>query len=422
MLDIKKIQSDPVGMAKKMAAKGVTIDFAELIEKYERRKSINAENDALRNRRKTISKKIGIAMKNGSPDGEALAQEVKEVNEKIKANEVLIAEIDQYVNKLMLELPNPPADGVAPGGKENNEVVKIHGVKPEFNFIPKNHVDLAESLDLIDYKRGVKLSGSGYWVYTRVGAMLEWALLNYFVENHLADGYEMLLLPHILNQDCGLVAGQFPKFYDEVYYLDNTREKFILPTAETALVNLHRGEILNEDELPKRYFAFTPCYRKEAGSSRADERGMIRGHQFNKVELVQYAHPDHSMDSLKEMLAKAEKLVAGLGLHYRVSKLAAEDCSWAMATTFDVEVWIPSMGIYKEVSSVSNAFDYQARRGNVRFRDVETGKTRFVHTLNASGLATSRIFPAILEQFQQEDGSVKVPDVLKKWLPFDYIK
>lgn len=422
MLDIKKIQSDPVGMAKKMAAKGVTIDFAELIEKYERRKSINAENDALRNRRKTISKKIGIAMKNGSPDSEALAQEVKEVNEKIKANEALIAEIDQYVNKLMLELPNPPADGVAPGGKENNEVVKIHGVKPEFNFIPKNHVDLAESLDLIDYKRGVKLSGSGYWVYTRVGAMLEWALLNYFVENHLADGYEMLLLPHILNQDCGLVAGQFPKFYDEVYYLDNTREKFILPTAETALVNLHRDEILNEDELPKRYFAFTPCYRKEAGSSRADERGMIRGHQFNKVELVQYAHPDHSMDSLKEMLAKAEKLVAGLGLHYRVSKLAAEDCSWAMATTFDVEVWIPSMGIYKEVSSVSNAFDYQARRGNVRFRDVETGKTRFVHTLNASGLATSRIFPAILEQFQHEDGSVKVPDVLKKWLPFDYIK
>lgn len=422
MLDIKKIQSDPVGMAKKMAAKGVTIDFAELIEKYERRKSINAENDALRNRRKTISKKIGIAMKNGSPDGESLVQGVKEVNEKIKANEALIDEIDQYVNKLMLELPNPPADGVAPGGKENNEVVKIHGVKPEFNFIPKNHVDLAESLDLIDYKRGVKLSGSGYWVYTRVGAMLEWALLNYFVENHLADGYEMLLLPHILNQDCGLVAGQFPKFYDEVYYLDNTREKFILPTAETALVNLHRDEILNEDELPKRYFAFTPCYRKEAGSSRADERGMIRGHQFNKVELVQYAHPDHSMDSLKEMLAKAEKLVAGLGLHYRVSKLAAEDCSWAMATTFDVEVWIPSMGIYKEVSSVSNAFDYQARRGNVRFRDVETGKTRFVHTLNASGLATSRIFPAILEQFQQEDGSVKVPDVLKKWLPFDYIK
>lgn len=421
MLDIKKIQSDPIGMAKKMADKGVIIDFAELLEKSEQRKRLNAENDSLRNRRKTLSKKIGVAMKNGN-SVEDLQQEVIEVNEKIKANEVLIGVINQFVNTLLLELPNPPADGVAPGGKENNEVVKVYGVKPEFNFIPKNHVDLAETLDLIDYKRGVKLSGSGYWTYTRVGAMLEWALLNYFVDNHLADGYEMLLLPHILNQECGLVAGQFPKFYDEVYYLDNTREKFILPTAETALVNLHRDEILNEEDLPKRYFAFTPCYRKEAGSSRAEERGMIRGHQFNKVELVQYTHPEHSMDSLEEMLAKAEKLVAGLGLHYRVSKLAAEDCSWSMATTFDVEVWIPSMGIYKEVSSVSNAFDYQARRGNVRFRDNLTGKTRFVHTLNASGLATSRIFPAILEQFQQEDGSVKVPDVLKKWLPFDYIK
>lgn len=421
MIDIKKIQSDPVGMAKKMADKGYVIDFTELLEKYERSKILRSENDRLRNRRKTLSKEIGKAMSSGI-SVEEIQNEVKAVNEQIKDNEAIILELENFVQTLLLELPNTPADGVVPGGKENNEVVKVHGVKPEFNFTAKNHVELAESLDLIDYKRGVKLSGSGYWTYTRVGAMLEWALLNYFVEAHLTDGYEMLLLPHILNQECGLVAGQFPKFFDEVYYLDNTREKFILPTAETALVNLHRDEILTEDDLPRRYFAFTPCYRKEAGSSRADERGMIRGHQFNKVELVQYAHPDHSMDSLNEMLAKAEALVAGLGLHYRVSKLAAEDCSWAMATTFDVEVWIPSMGIYKEVSSVSNAFEYQARRGNVRFKDATAGKNRFVHTLNASGLATSRIFPAILEQFQQEDGSVKVPDVLKKWLPFDYIK
>lgn len=421
MIDIKQIQKDPIGMAKKMADKGVTIDFTELLEKNAEKNRLRAEIDNLRNRRKTLSKEIGIAIKNGNPVDEMQA-EVNEVNGKIKENELLIDEVENYIRTILFELPNPPADGVVAGGKENNQVVKIYGEKPVFDFEPKNHVDLAESLDLIDYKRGVKLSGSGYWCYTRVGAMLEWALLNYFVENHLADGYEMLLLPHILNQECGLVAGQFPKFFDEVYYLDNTRDKFILPTAETALVNLHRDEILSEDDLPRRYFAFTPCYRKEAGSSRAEERGMIRGHQFNKVELVQYAHPDHSMESLEEMLAKAEKLVAGLGLHYRVSKLAAEDCSWAMATTFDVEVWIPSMGIYKEVSSVSNAFDYQARRGNVRFRDSMTGKTRFVHTLNASGLATSRIFPAMLEQFQQKDGSVKVPDVLKKWLPIDYIK
>lgn len=421
MLDIKCIQNDPTSMTKKMADKGVFIDFAELLKKVEQKKSIKMENDSLRSRRKTLSKKICKEMKSGNPIVD-LQDEVRFVNEKLKSNELVINELDHFINTILLDLPNPPADGVAPGGKENNEVIKIHGIKPEFNFIPKSHIELAESLDLIDYKRGVKLSGSGYWVYTRIGAMLEWALLNYFIEAHLADGYEMLLLPHILNQECGFVAGQFPKFYDEVYYLDDSKEKFILPTAETALVNLHRDEILDEEDLPRRYFAFTPCYRKEAGSSRAEERGMIRGHQFNKVELVQYAHPEHSMDSFEEMLAKAEKLVADLGLHYRVSKLAAEDCSWAMATTFDVEVWIPSMGIYKEVSSVSNAFDYQARRGNVRFKDSTTGKTRFVHTLNASGLATSRIFPAILEQFQQKDGSIKVPDVLKKWLPLDFIK
>lgn len=409
MIDIKQIQSDPIGMSKKMADKGVTIDFTELLEKNAEKNLLRAEIDALRNRRKTLSKKIGIAIKNGNPV-DAMQDEVSEVNAKINENEFLIEEVTNYIQTVLLELPNPPADGVVAGGKENNQVVKVYGEKPIFDFTPKNHVDLAESLDLIDYKRGVKLSGSGYWCYTRVGAMFEWALLNYFIENHIADGYEMLFLPHILNQECGLVAGQFPKFFDEVYYLDNTRDKFILPTAETALVNLHRDEILSENDLPRRYFAFTPCYRKEAGSSRAEERGMIRGHQFNKVELVQYAHPDHSMESLEEMLNKAEKLVAGLGLHYRVSKLAAQDCSWAMATTFDVEVWIPSMGIYKEVSSVSNALDYQARRGNVRFRDGMTGKTCFVHTLNASGLATSRIFPAILEQFQQEDGSIKVPD------------
>lgn len=421
MLDIKKIRDNPVGMAKKMADKGYIIDFTELLAKYEKAKTLRSENDTLRNRRKILSKQIGKGISVGE-NVEKFQAEVKAVNEQIKFNEDIIVELDDFIHALLLELPNPPADGIPSGGKENNEVIKVHGVKPEFDFTPKSHVELAEALDLIDYKRGVKLSGSGFWIYNRIGAMLEWALLNYFVETHLTDGYEMILLPHILNNECGIVAGQFPKFFDDVYYLDNSKEKFILPTAETALVNLHRDEILTVEELPRKYFAYTPCYRKEAGSSRAEERGMVRGHQFNKIELVQYAHPDFSMDAMQEMLGKAEALVAGLGLHYRVSKLAAEDCSWAMATTCDVEVWIPSMGIYKEVSSVSNAFDYQTRRGNVRFKDPITQKMRYVHTLNASGLATSRIFPAILEQYQQEDGSVKVPDVLKKWLPFDYIK
>ncbi|NLB49398.1 MAG: serine--tRNA ligase, partial [Erysipelotrichia bacterium] len=227
------------------------------------------------------------------------------------------------------------------------------------------------------------------------------------------DKYEFILPPHLLNEKSGYVAGQFPKFKEDVFWLEDVEPvKFLLPTAETALVNLHRDEILSENELPKKYFAYTPCYRKEAGSYRTEERGTIRGYQFNKVEMVQYTTQDQSDLAFIEMVEKAERLVRLLGLHYQVSKLAAGDISHAMAKTYDIEVWIPSIGIYKEVSSVSNARDYQARRGMVRYRDKETEKVKFAHTLNGSGLATSRIFPALLEQFQQSDGSVLLPECL----------
>ena len=228
----------------------------------------------------------------------------------------------------------------------------------------------------------------------------------------------------MLGYQCGYVAGQFPKYVEEDYWIDggpNEKGNFLLPTAETALVNIHRDEILKEEELPKRYFAYTPCFRREAGSSRIEERGMVRGHQFNKVEMVQYAHPDHSEEAFDELLKKAESLVQKLGLHYQLSKLAADDCSFSMGRTCDIEVWIPSMGIYKEISSVSNGYDYQARRGNVRFRDSD-GKMRFVHTLNGSGLATSRVLPAIVEQYQQADGSIVVPEVLRQDVGTDIIK
>ncbi len=228
----------------------------------------------------------------------------------------------------------------------------------------------------------------------------------------------------MLNYECGYVAGQFPKFGDEVYWIQNptgSDKKFILPTAETALVNLYRGEILDESELPKKFIAYTPCYRREAGSYRSEERGMIRGHQFNKVEMVQYAKPEESDAAFEELVGKAERLVQELGLHYRLSKLAAADCSFSMARTYDIEVWIPSMGIYKEVSSASNARDYQARRGGMRYRGKDK-KTHFVHTLNASGLATSRVMPAIVEQYQNADGSVTVPEVLQKYMGVDIIK
>ena len=298
-----------------------------------------------------------------------------------------------------------------PGEKENNKVVKVFGEKPTFDFKPKDHVELAESLGLVDYERGAKISGRGTWIYTGLGAQLEWALINYFIQEHLKDGYTMILPPHLLNEESGYTAGQFPKFKQDVFWLEG-QDKFMLPTAETALVNLHRKEILSEEELPKKYFSYTPCYRMEAGSYRTEERGMIRGYQFNKVEMVQYTTEEGSDAAFEELLNKACSLVEKLGLHFQVSKLAAGDCSHSMARTSDVEIWIPSMGIYKEVSSASNARDYQARRGQIRYRDSKTGKTKFCHTLNASGLATSRLFPALLEQCQQADGSVKIPEVL----------
>ena len=269
----------------------------------------------------------------------------------------------------------------------------------------------------MDYDRAAKIAGRGAWIYTNLGARLEWALLNYFISEHLKDGYTFILPPHLLNEDSGFGAGQFPKFREDVFWLEGLEPKrFLLPTAETALVNIHRNEIMDENDLPKKYFAYTPCYRREAGSYRTEERGMIRGYQFDKVEMVQYTKPEDSDAAFEELVRKAENLVAGLGLHYQVSKLAAGDISHSMARTYDIEVYLPSMGIYKEVSSASNARDYQARRTMCRYRDSNTKKTVYVHTLNASGLATSRIFPAILEQFQQEDGSVIIPEVLRPWM------
>ena len=320
---------------------------------------------------------------------------------------------------LMLSLPNLPDPDLKPGGKENNEPLRYFGEPHKFDFEPKHHVDLCLDLGLIDYERGVKLAGAGNWMYAGMGARLEWALLNYFIDSHLADGYDFILPPHMLEYQCGETAGQFPKFADEVYKIANPtddRVHYMLPTAEAALASIYRDEILSEADLPKKFFAYTPCFRREAGSHRADERGMVRGHQFNKVEMFQFTRPEDSDAAFDELVTKAENLVKGLGFHFRTVKLAAGDCSASMARTYDIEIQIPSMNGYKEVSSVSNARDYQARRGNIRFRREATGKPEFLHTLNGSGLATSRIFPAMVEQNQRADGSIVVPEVLRKYL------
>ena len=362
-----------------------------------------------------LSKSVPEVKKNGG-DVQAIFARVKALAAENKEGEERLKKIEEELKALLEVLPNIPDDDLVAGGKENNHPIYKFGDPNSMKFTPKNHVDLCESCGLIDYKRAAKISGNGTWIYTNLGARLEWALLNYFIETHLADGYEMILPPHILNYNSGYTAGQFPKFEEDVFWLEGTEpRKFILPTAETALVNLHRDEILSESELPRKYFAYTPCYRKEAGSYRTEERGMIRGYQFNKVEMVQYTTEEGSDAAFEEMVKKAQKLVEGLGLTYQLDKLAAGDCSHSMARTYDIEVWIPSMGIYKEVSSVSNARDYQARRGMIRYRG-EDGKMHFCHTLNGSGLATSRIFPALVEQCQQEDGSIVIPEVLRKYM------
>ena len=420
MLDINLIRNDPEFVKNALAKREYEVDFTEFLGWDSRRRALLTENESCKAEVNKKSKEIPMLKKQGK-DATALLDELKLLKEKIAGMDKEQGELEEKIRKFMLALPNLPAEDVVTGGKENNVAIKYYKEKPVFDYEPKNHVDLCTGLGLIDYERGVKMGGNGFWLYTGKGAQLEWALLNYFITEHIKDGYTFMLPPHMLTYECGLTAGQFPKFEEDVYRLSEENFQFMLPTAETALINLYRGEILNEKDLPKRLFAYTPCYRREAGTYRASERGMIRGHQFNKVEMFGYTKPEDSTAMLQELIGKACRLVEGLGLHYRLSKLAAGDCSASMATTYDIELWIPSMNEYKECSSVSNARDYQARRGNIRFRREETKKIEYVHTLNGSGLATSRLIPAIVEQFQQPDGSVIVPEVLRPFYGADKI-
>lgn len=425
MLDINYIKSNPEEVIERLAIKGKDAkeDIEKILELDARRRALIAETEGCKAEQNKLTKMIPQYKKEGKDPSEIFAQS-KALGAKAKENDEALKAVEAELSSWMLGLPNLPDRDLKPGGKENNEPIRYFGEPHKFDFEPKNHVDLCTSLGLIDYERGTKLSGSGFWIYRGMGSRLEWALLNYFIETHLGDGYELILPPHMLEYECGVTAGQFPKFADEVYKIENptdNRVRYMLPTAEAALASLYRGEILSEADLPKKLVSYTPCFRREAGSYRSDERGMVRGHQFNKVEMFQYTTPDKSDEAFEELVVKAENLVKGLGFHFRTVKLAAEDCSASMARTYDIEINIPSMNGYKEVSSVSNARDYQARRGMIRYRRAD-GKIDYVHTLNGSGLATSRILPALVEQNQNADGSITVPEVLRKYVGTDVIK
>ena len=419
MIDIKLIRENPDRIKAGMKAKEVDCDAIvdRILELDKQRRELLGETEALKARQNKVSKQIP-AMKKAGQDTAPVFKEMSEIKAQIAGLDSRLRDVLAEYNDNMLSLPNMPDDDLVPGGKENNQPLKYFGEPKVFDFEPKNHVDLCVGLGLIDYERGVKLGGNGFWIYKGLGARLEWALLNYFIDTHLADGYEMIMPPYMLEYQCGLTAGQFPKFADEVYKIANPtddRVHYMLPTAEAALASVYRDEILTEADLPKKFFSYTPCFRREAGSYRADERGMVRGHQFNKVEMFQYTLPEKSDEAFEELVTKAEALVSGLGFHFRTVKLAAGDCSASMARTYDIEISIPSMNGYKEVSSVSNARDYQARRGNMRVRRADKS-IQFMHTLNGSGLATSRILPALVEQNQLADGSIVVPEVLRKYL------
>ena len=415
MNDLNYILENKSKVKKLLEGKLYVADLDSLEKLVAEKKALLTKTETSKAEQNKLSKSVPEVKKAGG-DVNAIFAKVKELAAENKIAEEKLVEINDKINEIWFALPNIPDEDLLPGGKENNKKIYSFGEKPEFKFKPKDHMELAESLGLVDYQRGAKIAGHGAWIYTGLGAQLEWALINFFIECHLKDNFTFILPPHLLNYQSGFTAGQFPKFQNDVFNIkDLDTMRFLLPTAETALINLHRDEILKEEELPKKYFAYTPCYRKEAGSYRTEERGMIRGYQFDKVEMVEYTADNDSDRAFDELLSKAKYIVESLGLHYQVSKLAAGDCSHSMARTYDLEVWIPSMGIYKEVSSVSNARDYQARRGMERYKDKD-GKMHFCHTLNGSGLATSRIFPALLEQFQQEDGSVLIPECLQKYL------
>ena len=433
MLDIKLIKENPAAVKAGLRAKEVDCDAIvdRILEldiqvrglktstegKTAQKNKLSKENGKLFGQKKGAEKRGEDISAIEAQIAENMAESVK-IDEAIADDKKMLKELEDQLYNNMLALPNLPDADLLPGGKENNEPLRYIGEKHSFDFEPKHHVDLCTDLGLIDYERGVKLAGAGNWMYTGMGARLEWALLNYFIDTHTADGYDFILPPHMLEYQCGETAGQFPKFADEVYKIANPtddRTHYMLPTAEAALCSIYRDEILSESDLPRKLFAYTPCFRREAGSHRADERGMVRGHQFNKVEMFQFCKPEDSDAAFDELVTKAENLVKGLGFHFRTVKLAAGDCSASMARTYDIEILIPSMDGYKEVSSVSNARDYQARRGNIRYRRAD-GKIDFVHTLNGSGLATSRIFPALVEQNQRADGSIVVPEVLRKYL------
>jgi seryl-tRNA synthetase len=431
VLDIKLIREKSAFVRERLATRGAGDEalIDGILEADELRRKALAEVEALKATRNRVSKEIGALMgQKKLAEAEARKAETKDLGDQIAVLDKSAREAEAKRDELMLRLPNLPCDSV-PLGKsaEDNPVIRVHAEKPTFTFTPRTHVELCEKLALVDFARGAKLSGSGFILYTNWGAKLERALIQYMLDLHtLEHGYTEVSPPFMVGPDCLVGVGQFPKFKDQYYGVaegDNAAELgklYLIPTAETPVANIHREEILAEKQLPVCYCAYTPCFRGEAGAAGVGTRGMIRVHQFDKVELIKIVKPEDGYAEQEKMLANAERILQSLGLHYRVIQLCTGDMGFASARTCDIEVWAAGQGSYLEVSSVSNCEDFQARRMNLRYK-TETGENRYPHILNGSGTALARLFVALLETYQQADGSVLIPAALQPYMKTDRI-
>ena len=420
MLDIKLIRENPEKINELLKRRNPQWSIDEVLQIDEERRKIQTQADELRSKRKNESQKIGMMKKNGE-NTDAIQEEVRVLGDEIKELEEKQNELDSKQRNVLLHIPNIP-DETTPVGESEDDNVVVHtwGEPTKFDFEPKAHWDLCEEKGLVDFERGVKLSQSRFTLYKGKGARLERAIINFFLDQHTEnEGYEEILPPFMANGATMTGTGQLPKFKEDMYKCEE-EDLYLIPTAEVPVTNIYSGEILSEDDLPKYMTAYTPCFRREAGSAGKDTRGLIRVHQFNKVEMVKLTTPETSADEHEKLTKNAERCLELLGLPYRRVALCTADIGFSANKCFDIEVWMPSYNSYKEISSCSNFGDYQARRANIRYRDKE-GKVRFVHTLNGSGLAVGRTFAAIVENFQQEDGTIIIPEVLRKYTGFDKI-
>lgn len=416
MLEIKFVRQNIVQVQEALLNRGVVSDLESFQNVESNRRSVLLEVEALRHRRNMVSDQIA-EMKKMKTDSTDLVGEMREVSARIKELDKLLSEYDEEIYQILLELPNLPHETV-PVGKDSsaNPVVKRVGTPPAFGFDPKPHYDLGENLKILDFERASKITGARFPLYFGAGAKLERALINFMLDIHTdVHGYQEVLPPFIVNRESMMHTGQLPKFEQDLFKLEGW-DYYMIPTAEVPVTNIHQGEILDEDRLPVLYCAYTPCFRSEAGSYGKDTRGLIRQHQFNKVELVKFTTPESSYDELEKLLKNAETILSRLELPYQVICLCTGDLGFSAAKTYDLEVWMPSQNVYREISSCSNFEDFQARRGNIKFKRNGKKGTEFVHTLNGSGLAVGRTVAAILENNQQADGSVVIPEALRSYM------